>query len=97
MALGRPFDDGRVQTANVAVNTSTVSANIIAEINFMFMLKRSLYFRRFRQDETAGTEVSDQRGRKTTELHTSGAKRAETWRGGELVRAGHRLGGGVGG
>ena len=25
--------------------------------------------------------VSDQRGRKSAELHTSGAQRAETWRG----------------
>ena len=34
-------------------------------------------------DETADTDVSDQRGtRKTAELHTSGAKRTETRRGG---------------
>ena len=34
-------------------------------------------------DETANTGVSEQRGRrKTAELHTSGAKRGETWRGG---------------
>ena len=34
-------------------------------------------------DETAETGVSDERGRKkTAELHTSVAKRAETWRGG---------------
>ena len=32
-------------------------------------------------DETAETGVSNERGRrKTAELHTSGAKRAETWR-----------------
>ena len=48
-------------------------------------------------DETADTGVSDERGRKkTAELHTSGAKRAESWRRG-VMRAGHRLGGGVGG
>ena len=35
-------------------------------------------------------------GEQTAELHTSGAKRAETRRGGDKVmRAGHRLGGGV--
>ena len=33
-------------------------------------------------DETADTDVSGQRGRKTAGLHTSSAKRAETWRGG---------------
>ena len=33
--------------------------------------------------ETAEKGVSDERGRrKTAELHTSGAKRADTWRGG---------------
>ena len=64
----------------------------------MFTSKRTLYFRHFRLDETTETDVSDQRGRgKTAELHTSGAKRAETWRGGVKCRAGHRLGGGVGG
>ena len=35
------------------------------------------------KDEKAEMGVSDQRGwRKTAELHTSGAKQAETWRGG---------------
>ena len=28
MALDRPFDDGRAQTANVAVSASSVSANV---------------------------------------------------------------------
>ena len=43
--------------------------------------KRPLYFRHFKLDETAETDVSDQRGRrKTAELHISGAKRAETRR-----------------
>ena len=38
--------------------------------------------------ETAETGVSDQRGRrKTAELHPSGAKRAETWREGVVMRA----------
>ena len=50
---------------------------------FMFRAKRTLIFRYFRLDETAEKDVSDQGGRrKTAELHTSGAKRAETWRGG---------------
>ena len=81
MALDRPFDDGRVQTANVAVSASTVSANIM-DVLFMFRAKRPLYFRHFRLDEKAETDVSDKRGRRNTaELRTSGAKRAETWRG----------------
>ena len=83
MALDRPFDDGRVQTANAAVSASTVSANIMDDLIFMFTAIRPLYFRHFRLEETAETDVSDQRGRrKTAELHTSGATRAETWRGG---------------
>ena len=82
MALDRPFDDSRVQTANVAITASAVSATIIDVLIFMFMAKQPTYFRLFRIDETAETDVSDQRGRrKTAELHTSGAKRAETWRG----------------
>ena len=83
MALDRPFDDGRVQTANVAVSASTVSAKIMVDLTFMFTAERPLYFRYFRLDETAQTDVSDYRGRrKTAELRTSGAKRTETWRGG---------------
>ena len=84
MALDRPFDDGRVQTANLAVSASTVSANIIYDLIFMFRAKLILYFRHFRLGETVETDVSvsDQRGRKTAERHTSGAKRTETWRGG---------------
>ena len=39
-ALGRPFDDGRVQTANVALNTSTLSVNIVDNSIFMFTRKR---------------------------------------------------------
>ena len=47
----------------------------------MFREKRSLYFRHFRLN-TAETDVSDQRGRKkTAELHTSGAQRAEVGEG----------------
>ena len=74
MALVRPFDDGGVQIANVAVSASTVSANIMDDL-FMFRAKRPLDLRHFRQDETAEMDVSDERGRrKTAELHTSGAK-----------------------
>ena len=83
MALERPFDDGRVQTANVAVNVSTVSASIVDDLIIMFTEKRAVYSRHFRLDEAAETDVSDQRGsRKTAEIQTSGAKRADTWRGG---------------
>ena len=82
VALDRPFDDGRVQTANVVVNASTVSANVMDNLIFMFRAIRPLYFRLFRLDETA-EDVADRRGRrKTAELRTSDAKRAETWGGG---------------
>ena len=82
MALDRPFDDGRVQTTNVAVNAFTVSANLIGDLIFMFTGKRTFCFRHFRLDEAAETGVSDhRRRRKTAELHTSGAKRAKTWQG----------------
>ena len=83
MALDRPFDDGRVHTMNVAESASTVSANTIDDLIFMYGAKRPLSLGHFRLDETAETDVSDQRGRrKAAELHTSGTKRAETWRGG---------------
>ena len=50
----------------------------------MSRAKRPLYLQRFRLDEAAETDVPEQRGkRKTAELHTSGAKRAETWREGK--------------
>ena len=54
-----PFDDGRVQTANVAVSSSTVSAIIMDELLFMFRAKRPLYLRHSRLDNTAETDVSD--------------------------------------
>ena len=80
MALDRPFYDGRVQTANVAVKASIASENIINDLVFVFRSKRTLHFRHFTLDETADTSVADQRGkRKSAELHTRGAKRAETW------------------
>ena len=63
MALDRPFDDGRVQTAYVAVKASTVSANILNDLIFMFRERRPLHLPQFRLDETAETDVSDQRGR----------------------------------
>ena len=83
MALDRTFDDGRVQTANVGISSSTVSEIIMDHLMFMFTSKRFLYFRYFRLDEAAAIGVYYQRGRrKTAELDTSGAKRAETWQGG---------------
>ena len=98
MALDRPFDDDRVQTANVAVSASTVSANIMFDLIFMFTAKRSLYFLLFRLDETAETDVSDQRGRRKQHSFTQAASNElKLGEGGYLVvRAGHRLGGGVG-
>ena len=55
MALERPFDDGRVQTANVAVRK-----NIEADIILMFTAKRPLYIRHSDIDETAETGVADE-------------------------------------
>ena len=80
MALDWPFDDGCVQTANVAVSASTVSANIMDDLIFMFREIRPLDLRYISHiDETAETGVSDQRGgRNIAGLDTSGAKRAET-------------------
>ena len=49
----------------------------------MFKSKRTLNLRHVRLDEIAEKGVSDQRGRrKTAELDTNGAKRAETRQGG---------------
>ena len=84
VALDRPLDDGRVQTANIVFSTSTVSANIVPYFIFTSSSKRPLYLRNISdRHETAEKGVSDERGRKKTEwLHTSDDKRAETWRGG---------------
>ena len=62
----------------------SVRIYIIPGLVFMFRAKRPLYLRHMSDiDKTAGTGVSGERGRrKTAELHTSGGKRAETWRGG---------------
>ena len=65
----------KVQTALSA------GQNIIGDLVFMFRAKRPLDIRHSDIDETADKVGSDERG-KTEELHTSGAKRAETWRGG---------------
>ena len=40
VALDRFFDDGRVQTANVAASASTVSANVIDDFILMVRAKR---------------------------------------------------------
>ena len=82
VAVDQPFDDGRVQTAKVAISASTVSVNIMDDFIFMFRAKRPAYLRHMSDvHETAETSVSDERGkRKTADLYTSGAKRAETWR-----------------
>ena len=78
MALDRPFDDGRVQTAHVAVKASTVSANMIRNIIRMFTGRRTLYFRHISLDEAAEAGVSDQQGKEEDRrAHTSGGERAE--------------------
>jgi len=66
VVLDQPYDDGRVQTANVAVSASNVSANITYDLG------RQQSF-----TQAAPNELKLGEGEK-------------------LVRAGHRLGGGVG-
>ena len=67
VALDWPFDDGRVQTANVAVSTSTWPANIIPDLIFMFRAKRPLCLRHMSDiHEIAEKSVSGERGRRKT-------------------------------
>ena len=73
MALDRPFDDDRDKKANVALSASTVSASIIDDLIFMFRAKRPLHLRHFRLDETAETDVSDQRRKRKTNSFTQAA------------------------
>ena len=81
MSLDRPFDDSRVQTANVAMRASTASVNIIDDLILTCSGENDVNISYISDiDETAETDVSEWRGRRgTAELHTSGAKRAETW------------------
>ena len=69
--------------ANVAVSASTASAKIMDDLIFMFRTKTTFisptYLTWTTQQRRA---LFDQRGRKTADLHTSGVKLAETWRGG---------------
>ena len=82
VALDRPFDDVRVQTTNVAVSASTVPANVIHDLIFIFTANDVCISDISDIDETRETGVSDHQGRrKTAELHTSDVKRAETLRG----------------
>ena len=83
MALDRPFDDRRVPSADIAVITSTVSANM-RNLVFMFREKRILYLRHMPDiHETTEKGVSDEKWRKNT-ADTSDAKRDETSRGGVM-------------
>ena len=99
MALDRPFDDSRVQTANErrCERASIVSANIMVDELIFMLTKRTLYFRHFRLlDEAADTNVSDKRGRPQS-FTQAAPNELNLARGGKVVRAGHRLGGSVGG
>ena len=62
MALDQTFDDGRVESANVGISSSTVPENIIDGLMFIFTSKRTLHFRRWRLDETATTVVLSSEG-----------------------------------
>ena len=84
MSLDRPLDDGRVQSTHVAFSTSTVCADTIPYLIYIFKVKRALALHlRHLPDihEVADKSVPDERGRKTPEFRTSGAKQTETWRG----------------
>ena len=64
----------------------------------MFTAKRHLYFRPFRRDETAATYVLTIEGGARQQIFTQAApNELKLGKGGKVVRAGHRLGGGVGG
>ena len=69
MTLDRSFDDSGVQTAEVAVCPQKYNSrfNVHVQIKTTF-----LYLRHSDINETADTTgVSDERGRKTAELHTT--------------------------
>ena len=73
-------DDQRIVTNHRAIHSFFLIHIVSKKKMFMFTGKQTSYFRHFGLDEAAETGVSDQRGRrKTAELHTSGAERAETW------------------
>ena len=95
MALDRTFNDGRVQTANVGISSCTVekynmrfNVHIQHKTNFIFPTLET------RRDSRDG--VSDQRGRPQS-LTQAAPNELQLGKGGKVVRAGHRLGGGVGG
>ena len=72
VARDRPFDDGRVQTMNVVVSTSTVSANILPDLVFMFRAKRPLYLRHMSDiHEAAKKGMSDERLKIYLSVHTT--------------------------
>ena len=63
----------------------------------MFTGKRPSHFRHFRLDEAAETGVLDQPGRTPQSFAQATPNELKLGKGGKVVRAGHRLGGGVGG
>ena len=65
-----------VQIANISVSVSNAPANIMGDLILMFMARRPLSFRQFRLDETAETDVYDQRGRQQS-FTQEAKKRAE--------------------
>ena len=83
MALDRPFEDGRVQPANLAVSASTVSVKNMT-IESSCSGQNDLYISDISHIvDRAETGVSNPRGMgETAELDPNGARRAETSRGG---------------
>ena len=63
----------------------------------IFTSKQTLYFRRWRLDETAATVVlSSEGGGRPQSFTQVASNELKLGKGGKVVRAGHRLGGGVG-
>ena len=82
--LDRPFDDGRVQTAERGRCQRIYCVRKYYRLfNIHVHGKTTFIFPTFLTRRDSRTDASDQRGRrKTSEFHTSGAKRAVTLRGG---------------
>ena len=78
--LDRTFDDGRVQTANVAVKASTVSEILMDDSIFTFTSKQTLYFRHVRIDETeTGFLTSEGGGRPQSQAAPNELKLGKGW------------------
>ena len=100
MALDPPIDDGRVQTANDTVSASIGSENkYIRRINIHVHGKTTFIFLTLqtRLDSRNGCLTSEGGGRQQSFTQSAPNELKLGGGGDKVVRAGHRLGGGVGG